>query len=368
MLDSLRIEGFKLFRELELPVLRRLNLILGNNNSGKSCLLEAIRLYASGGGTLVIRDLIDSRDSDWEARGSRLEEADVESPIRFLFHDFHSQNLARPLIRIGPIGGTKRLEMSTGLYQKIEADDGSVRLNPIADTDDAPGEDVEEMLLVGVGQKRRRPLGVKIFWNRGASILRQFPEEPTESVEVLGTCGLPKYEVEFLFDKVSLTPHEDQVLSCLRLIDSRIEGIALLGSSQMPGGSERTPVVRVAGSKERYPLRSMGDGLTRLFHIALCMVNAENGVVLIDEFENGLYWEVQDRLWPMIFEMAERFNVQVFATTHSSDCVRSFTSAWQAAPNAASVYRLERTQSSARATQLPMVNVSDALASEVEVR
>jgi AAA15 family ATPase/GTPase len=91
-------------------------------------------------------------------------------------------------------------------------------------------------------------------------------------------------------------------------------------------------------------------------------------VVLIDEFENGLYWEIQERLWPLIFEMAEMFDVQVFATSHSNDCLRSFTAAWQNSPHAGSMYRIERANSSARISRLPMANVSDALASQVEVR
>jgi AAA15 family ATPase/GTPase len=46
--------------------------------------------------------------------------------------------------------------------------------------------------------------------------------------------------------------------------------------------------------------------------------------LLIDEFENGLHYIVQEPLWQMIFTVAQQLNVQVFATTHSEDCLRSF--------------------------------------------
>ena len=48
MIPSLHISGFKLFRDLELPRLGSLNLFVGKNNTGKTCLLEAVELYASG--------------------------------------------------------------------------------------------------------------------------------------------------------------------------------------------------------------------------------------------------------------------------------------------------------------------------------
>ena len=65
---------------------------------------------------------------------------------------------------------------------------------------------------------------------------------------------------------------------------------------------------------------------------------------------------------------AEAFDVQVFATSHSNDCLRGFTSAWRDSPDAGSMYRLERTTSDTRIAELPMINISDALASQVEVR
>lgn len=47
--------------------------------------------------------------------------------------------------------------------------------------------------------------------------------------------------------------------------------------------------------------------------------------MLIDEFENGLHYTVQDRLWEIVFKLATDLNIQVFATTHSNDCIASFT-------------------------------------------
>lgn len=73
------------------------------------------------------------------------------------------------------------------------------------------------------------------------------------------------------------------------------------------------------------PLGSMGDGMLRVLQIVLKVFAAQGGFLLIDEFENGLHYSVQEKIWNLIFELAEQLNIQVFATTHSWDCIESFS-------------------------------------------
>ena len=67
--------------------------------------------------------------------------------------------------------------------------------------------------------------------------------------------------------------------------------------------------------------------MLRALGISLALVNVKDGILLIDEFENGLYYSVQPELWQFIFRVARRLNVQVFATTHSWDCIEAFQKA-----------------------------------------
>ena len=68
----------------------------------------------------------------------------------------------------------------------------------------------------------------------------------------------------------------------------------------------------------------MGDGMVRLFHLALALVNSKGGILLVDEIENGLHYSVHEDLWKLVFKTARDLNVQVFATTHSWDCIEAF--------------------------------------------
>ncbi len=71
--------------------------------------------------------------------------------------------------------------------------------------------------------------------------------------------------------------------------------------------------------------------------MTLALVNSSNGFLLIDEFENGLHYSVLHKVWKLIFRLAKDLNVQVFATTHSHDCVTAFQAASQNSDEATDV-------------------------------
>ena len=104
----------------------------------------------------------------------------------------------------------------------------------------------------------------------------------------------------------------------------------------------RTAIVRSGSFRRPVPLRSFGDGLNRLFAIALSIVNARGGVLLVDEFENGLHYSVQLDAWRMMFRLAQELAVQVFATSHSQDVVNAFQEAAVESPEEGVLLRLTR--------------------------
>ena len=67
-------------------------------------------------------------------------------------------------------------------------------------------------------------------------------------------------------------------------------------------------VVKLQGHEKPVPLRSLGDGATRLFGVALVLANSRNGLVLIDEAENGIHYSVHHDFWRVVLQMAHRDN------------------------------------------------------------
>ena len=67
----------------------------------------------------------------------------------------------------------------------------------------------------------------------------------------------------------------------------------------------------------------MGQGLTHVARLMLDATAVQDGVLLVDEVENGLHHAVLPDIWRAVRTAAEQFNVQVFATTHSFECLQA---------------------------------------------
>ena len=61
-LDSLKIQNFRILEDIEVKKLGHVNLIVGKNNSGKSTVLEALALLASGFAPETLQRLITNRE------------------------------------------------------------------------------------------------------------------------------------------------------------------------------------------------------------------------------------------------------------------------------------------------------------------
>lgn len=101
----------------------------------------------------------------------------------------------------------------------------------------------------------------------------------------------------------------------------------------------------------------------------LALANAKDGTLLVDEFENGLHWSVLPKVWNTVFTLAERLNVQVFATTHSRDCIQGFKQAWEQNELIGSFHRLDSDpDNDVKSIAYSLETLSDALDMNVEVR
>ncbi|MCA9634788.1 MAG: AAA family ATPase, partial [Myxococcales bacterium] len=103
--------------------------------------------------------------------------------------------------------------------------------------------------------------------------------------------------------------------------------------------------VRLRGTKERVPLGSFGDGTTRLFSLACNLISVQGGLLLIDEIDTGLHVSTMLEMWAFLFHAVKEFDVQVFATTHSDDCIRGLTEFLRCDEDArgkARLFRMER--------------------------
>jgi energy-coupling factor transporter ATP-binding protein EcfA2 len=354
MLRSLSIENFRAFRRFHMAGLGRINLCVGTNNCGKTSILEAISiLVANGSADALLRAL--ARRGEYWADNSQSNNRRGEFDIRHVFHghelaensffsvsgtnDFHSQQLAARLI-----------ERQAGDFSEASKNQASV-------FDEASAVNVDSTF-----QDVAKNLGLELRWEGSVASVRQLQITPRGGIvnemglfirprddsalltKFITTEALRREEVIALFDAIVLTPEENSVIEALRTIEPSLERIAPISSDKrgMIDSGRGGLVVKLSGSPQRIPIGSMGDGIWRLLGIALSLVSARGGILLVDEIDTGLHYSVMADMWRMVRETAARLDVQVFATTHSRDCVESLAAISRAGVSSDSEVTIQR--------------------------
>lgn len=348
ILNSLEINSFRAFEHLQIERLGRVNLVVGKNNVGKTSLLEAIQLYARSGSPTLIAELLMSRD---ESRLSNLDAIALNFPdlllgLKYLFFGRRELTNTLETIQIGPVNiPDKTLTITVGGFSSYNTiDDQGPRLSI---------------------QMGKQPL---VNFSLSSSTYPRLP-----LTEIKGTTciliqanGLSSRQIGELWDSIALTTLEQEVRNALQIIAPGTEGISVVGDPA-PAQS-RFPIVKIRNIDGPLPLRSLGDGLQRMFGIALALVNARNGILLIDEIENGIHYSVQPDMWHLIFRVAHQLNIQVFATTHSWDCLEGFQQATREENKEGLLIRLENKKGKLVVTILDEQRLSIVSREQIEVR
>ena len=338
-LSDLSIKGLFGLEDVSIPSLGRVTLLVGRNSVGKTTVLDAVRIYAARGRPAALEQILRRREELAMGMDEDQETAAV-SDVKALFFGRGAAHTSR--ISIGPKDDTLTFEFCTRkelsrsqqlLFDELpyysESDVQLLksefrrqeRLLPWAPIPDDANR-------VAEGSYK---LSGTSYWRR---LQRRFdPDDwPLEiKCQSLGPGLLNNAAIARLWDNVALTKGEELLNKSLGLILGRaIERVAVTGNGQgrnYRGFRKPRVVVKLASLPGPVPLKSLGDGVTRMCGIALALANSQNGCLLIDEVENGLHQSVQHNFWRMVLQAAQENNSQVIAATHSWDCVHGFARA-----------------------------------------
>jgi AAA15 family ATPase/GTPase len=332
LLDSLEIENFRCFRHLKIPKLGRVNLITGKNNVGKSALLEGIWLYFHGFSPAIIRQVLVSREELIEApyysgrdqvQKSLFDESLFSNPsINIIKHLFFGRDISKSI----HISNSKEPGTSLRLVERLTKDlwesIHKVQYNTSYEEMDDSSEEPHLIITPADGIMKilhlEKSLGVRRVNNR------VFINNSNAPLQYVKMNGLSRSEVVRLWDRISLTEFENYVIESLKILHPGIQQLGFFSENDNPN---RVAFIKIQGEEERVPIRSLGDGINRLLSLSLSLANSRNGIILLDEMDSGLHYSVLYELWRMIFETAKNLNIQIFATTHSWECIEAFQEA-----------------------------------------
>ena len=325
-LPSLSVQLFRGIGSLSIPKLSQVTLIAGKNNTGKTSILEAVRLLTEEATPEVIREILQFREENTDALASNWETDNYWNFfVSALFNGFPRLTEVSQPISIASCNGHPRVEMRVEWFLEQVADTGRIRRIPAEQADDDWGDIIPALVVATEQGKREYPIE---RLDRQTSIrpLRQRERSSRLVSRLVGAIGTERTEaLGPLWDNISLTDNESYIVEALQVIDPQVTAFAMIGEQSVR--QSRTAVVYSKAFGRRVPLRSFGEGMNRILGIILSLVNVADGILLIDEFENGMHYTVQADAWRMVFRIAHTLNVQVIATTHSFDCVAGFRQA-----------------------------------------
>ncbi len=269
-IKNIEIRDFKCFDNFKADGFARVNLIGGKNSVGKTALMEACLIntaaqnikcfYTSLIAVKLMREAINNLETYSEERTYLLSLLELSKGV------FISTNKSTCSFKVDDLDGIKKY------YFKV--DDKSKIIN-INDFTPEP-EDTENI----------------VFINSSAQ---------SDSILIKTYAYLQKIDKEEYLNKL------------LNKLNPKIDGFKVI---------KETPQCKVG---DKYiDLTEMGDGVRHLISIVISLYATKNGYLFIDEIDNGIHYSMLDNIWEIILKVSEDLNVQVFATTHSKECIESY--------------------------------------------
>ncbi|WP_322907348.1 AAA family ATPase [Paenibacillus sp. SGZ-1009] len=357
---DLYIDGYRGIQQLELKQFSQINLIIGQNNLGKTSILESIELLSRPGD--VSQFISTSRSRDRMTVMLSKNRLPVIDHVLWTFpiqsHLSFNQIIRNP-IRLranGKLGhsGYQNIEYTIN-YEQSSAFPTHEQIDKTMDIDDydlALGEFEENRVLELYFSLKKDNI-----WEEEQSTITDNLRMSNQNTIQVAKVPSQKKSPLFKYKSVSPIDHrilpvsptfitesiisgeENSIIQLLQQFDADIEGIELLApsvNSTVPYFKHRTMGF--------VPITVYGDGVRRILTIATAMIRARNGLLLIDEVETAIHSKLLKKFFNWLVTNCKVYNIQLFITTHSLEAIDAILSADQAHLNEMTTYRLERSK------------------------
>ncbi len=267
-LTDIEIKEFKCFSDFEAKGFKRVNLIGGKNNIGKTAFMEACYI------------------------------------------NVHSQDVATMLTAIGRVKyNREKINLEVDSYPNdffISIEKYDVRSNIGDNSFLKSTKDFPSKYFIKPNDNKEKYIIV-------LSDLNNFEIQHWGHINFIDNVGLSHESLSLIYKDVQKQDKENLLNKYLNEFDSNIENFKIIGDD---------PQCKVQG--EYRDITEFGDGLKHYISIICALFQCENGYLFIDEIDNGIHYTQLDRLWEIILILSEQNKCQVFATTHSKEMIDSF--------------------------------------------
>jgi len=368
MIKSIDIENFRCFKQLSLKDLSTINIVVGDNASGKTALLEAIRLAATGTPQVMLNINQNRNILSFMYPNPTLEvfqsfwstfffNGNINNKISFNFVD----SLPTPITKTVKIYFDK-----TKAFTNLPANEGSSGTSNITVINIPNIANITNIIPL----KFERHVGGSKTEGLATINFQGQLQLPTLSELGPGTGFYPSFqapniqEVAHYYSQLSLSNKEKPIIKILQKIFPFVQDINNL--TLMPGQSSL--YLSVSNSSIKIPSTLISAGVNKFLSLIIGISSHRRGVSLVDEIDNGFYFKKLPDMWSVLLNLAKECEVQIFASTHSLECLKAVAPLIREDADAFTLIRTIKNDQECTADVFRGDDARAAIESDIEVR
>jgi hypothetical protein len=314
MIKSLEVENFRAFRELQLHDLPTVHIVVGRSASGKTALLEAIRLALGATpqvawnlnavrGLLIAMPFNPPREIFESAWNSYFFDFDITKEIVFKITDGDDKEASLRMFF------DKDQPVTPGISSPAQPHFPTLvsTIIPLA---------FQRSSFAGEESKLHATIATQA---QGQLFLQQGPELGTVTEFFPATWQSNAQQVATWFSNLRIAGRAKDIVSIIHKQFPEIKDI----SSEVPQPGLGSLYATVAHRSRSMPVSLVSSGINKFISLLIAIRTYRNGVILIDEIENGVYFQMFPALWEALHSFAVQNNTQLFLSTHSWECLKA---------------------------------------------
>lgn len=321
-LTYFKVENFKKFESLEVNDIGQFNLIVGENNVGKTCLLEA--LLFDNDYLKTIRNYhqtLNLRGINFGPKHIQLK--DIEFPKQSYFN-FITNDSSKPIqIEYKNRTGKNKLSIEYKSFNELSEKDLTYR------KDNYKYENLEHWLKFYKNSILEELQfmylddleNIDEYWP-----YIQFNVSYSNDIEdFLRILDKKRNEEEQKVNELSYN-HKLELINIL----NKIFKLNIVDYKTKFQGDNGMISIATEENQNYTAITQLGDGFNKIFRYVIeIMYVKENGEsrIMIDEIDTGIHYSKLKNFWVNIFKICKELNVQLFTTTHSKECIEAYVEA-----------------------------------------
>ncbi len=306
MLENIEIQNFRCFEDTKILGFKRVNLIGGKNNAGKTAFLEALLLHNFPRPKSIIELKRIRRES------SEISKSRPEKTWDNFFLEQSHQGEIKISGKYSENCKTVELSVSDTINSDFFEDQKDIKklIDFISQNESVTS------LNIKVTQNQEKISESSVIASSNG-IISVNGSDSTDIPIIPSGLRMSNKELAESYDKARLDEKDGEVLKLLQILDSSIQEVDSFSIG------EPTLYLRSI-NKRRLPISLYGDAIIRATTMILKLINNNHKILLIDEIENGIHYTNQREFWRTLFRLSTELDTQIFATTHSLEMIQAF--------------------------------------------